>query len=114
MDRRRRFPSSCAPRSDPVPLRSLSRRLERDRERDNDLSRFDREIACERDRERDREWDRFVEIVEMESELEEYDDTDRERLLEDGRALSSMRRGPLPRSSSFFARISSATPFLNT
>lgn len=53
---------------------------------------------------RDLEGDRFVEMVDTESE--EYD---RDRLRE---ALPSSRLDLLPRSSSFLARISSATPFL--
>lgn len=55
---------------------------------------------------RDRDGERFVDMVEMESS--EYDETDRECL------RVELRPDFLPRSSSFFANISSATPFFRS
>lgn len=54
----------------------------------------------------ERERERLVDMVDTESE--EYDETDLERLREESRARFR------PRSSSFWARISSATPFFRS
>jgi len=53
-------------------------------------------------------------MVETESALEEWEDIDRDRLRRGERVglLSLILRGDLPRSFSFLASISSASPFL--
>jgi len=60
----------------------------------------------DRDRDRDRTRERLVEMVDTESS--EYDETDRECL------RAEQRPDFLPRSLSFFARISLATPFFRS